>query len=156
MCGKQLTDTRCGLMILPLLSYVTEQVIARTGTRIRYDHYLLTCANWTVFLVGVHFPFTTPKFFQTLFHFIHLNWNPSPLKFPSTHPSAIAKTRGKNPFANCSSAPLRASALTRYYMSSPLTSSALQLLSSTLTGAMEWGMRFISTILGFYSLSNWV
>ena len=49
MCGKQLADTRCGLMILLLLSYVTEQVTARTGTRNRYDHYLLTCANWTVF-----------------------------------------------------------------------------------------------------------
>ena len=41
MCGKQLADTRCGLMILPLLSYVTEQVTARTGTKIRYDHCLL-------------------------------------------------------------------------------------------------------------------
>uniref|UniRef100_A0A7C9CX20 Uncharacterized protein n=1 Tax=Opuntia streptacantha TaxID=393608 RepID=A0A7C9CX20_OPUST len=125
MCGKQLADNRCGLMILPLLSYVTEQVTARTGTRIRYDHCLLTCANWTVFSVGVYFPFTTSKLFQTPFHFIHLDRNPSPFKFPSTHPSASAKTRGKNPFAKCSSAPSRASALTWSCMSSPSTSFAL-------------------------------
>ena len=45
MCEKQLADTCCCLMILPLLFYVTEQVTARTGTRIRYDHCLLTCAK---------------------------------------------------------------------------------------------------------------
>jgi len=125
MCGKQLADIHCGLMILPLLSYVTEQVTARTGTRIRYDQCLLTCANWTVSSVGVYFSFTTSKFFQTPFHFIHLDRNPSRLKFPSTHPTAIAKTRGKNPFAKCSSAPSRASPLTRSCMSSPSTSFAL-------------------------------
>ena len=125
MCGKQLADTRCGLMILPLLSYVTEQVTARTGTRIRYDQCLLTCANWTVFSVGVYFFFTTSKFFQTPSHFIHLDQNPSPFKFPSIHPIAIAKTRGKYSSAKHSSASSRASALPQSCMSLPSTSSAL-------------------------------
>ena len=78
MCGKQLADTRCGLMILPLLSYVTEQVTARTGTKNRYDHCLLTCANWTVFFRLVFIfspppnsfklPFTSSISMETLAH----------------------------------------------------------------------------------------
>jgi len=32
MSGKQLDDTHCGPMILPLLPYATEHLTARTGT----------------------------------------------------------------------------------------------------------------------------
>jgi len=118
MWGKQLADTRCGLMILPLLSYVTEQVTARTGIRNRYDHCLLTCANWIVFLVGVYFHLITFKFFQPPFHFIHLDRNPSPFKFPSIHLTVIAKIHGEHSSAKHSSVPSRASALTWSCMSS--------------------------------------
>jgi len=58
MCGRHLADTRCGLMILLLLSYVTEQLTARTGTRNRYHHCLSNLRKLDSFFpVGVSFLF---------------------------------------------------------------------------------------------------
>jgi len=124
MCGRHLADTRCGMMILPLLSYVTEQLTARTGTRNRYGHCLSNlCKLDSFFLLVFNFFFTTFKF--PFFHFTLLDWNPSPFNFPQS--DCNCKTRGHSSFASS-----RASALKQSCMPSLPTYSALHLLSGVL------------------------
>jgi len=53
MNGKQLADTHCGLMILPLLSSVIEQLAARTGANDKYEHCLSPSAIQVGFFSAV-------------------------------------------------------------------------------------------------------
>ena len=131
MYGKQLADTRCGMMILSLLSYVTEQLTARTGTRNRYGHCLLNLCKLDSFFGWCLIPFsplsnsvsfTSPFSTETLSHSISFNL------------PAIVKTCGV--FSSASS---QASAFKQSSISSSLTYSALHLLSTISADAVASG-----------------